>query len=483
VRVGGFDGLGREDLVRIIAEQNAALSQANARCTTLEGTLRAREQETAILREQVHQLQTVVATLQREVATLRSSPGGDGESGGGSPRRQPPEWAKPNRPERPKAARRKRAQGYARRRAVPTEQVRHVPERCPHDGTPLVGGWVHHRRQVLELPAAPLRVIEHVILARRCATCRRSVVAKPRLAGVVVGQQRVGIGLVSWIAALRTTGRLPLETIQWLLEARSGLRLSLGGLQSACATVATAGKPLLERWKQEIDRSPVLQADETGWREDGTNGYVWLVRTPTTCLFHRGPGRGRAVAERLLGQAEGTLGTDGYAAYDWYPGLHQRCWVHILREVHELKLQHPEDTALWAWAAHLKGLYQEACETPLALSPPERTRRAAAYEARLLALCAPFLGTDTPQRAPCTWLSRHVTELFTFVRDPQVPPDNNAAERAVRPLVTARKISGGTRSSQGTTVRLALASLFTTWTLRGQDPLLACQQLLASTEP
>jgi len=62
----------------------------------------------------------------------------------------------------------------------------------------------------------------------------------------------------------------------------------------------------------------------------------------------------------------------------------------------------------------------------------------------------------------------------------EVPPENNAAERSLRHLVTSRKISGGTRSQQGTNSKMALASLFGTWRARRLNPLLQCRQLLSS---
>ena len=51
------------------------------------------------------------------------------------------------------------------------------------------------------------------------------------------------------------------------------------------------------------------------------------------------------------------------------------------------------------------------------------------------------------------------------------PSDNNPAERSLRPLVISRKISGGTRSEQGTETKMALASLFGTWRAQGLNPL------------
>jgi hypothetical protein len=75
-------------------------------------------------------------------------------------------------------------------------------------------------------------------------------------------------------------------------------------------------------------------------------------------------------------------------------------------------------------------------------------------------------------------LRRYEGELFTFVTEPGVPTDNNAAERSLRPLVTQRKISGGTRSATGTATLMVASTLFGTWQVQGRDPLLACRDLL-----
>jgi hypothetical protein len=75
-------------------------------------------------------------------------------------------------------------------------------------------------------------------------------------------------------------------------------------------------------------------------------------------------------------------------------------------------------------------------------------------------------------------LRRYEGELFTFVSEPGVPADNNAAERSLRPLVTQRKISGGTRSPAGSDTLMAASTLFGTWLAQRRDPLHACRELL-----
>lgn len=73
----------------------------------------------------------------------------------------------------------------------------------------------------------------------------------------------------------------------------------------------------------------------------------------------------------------------------------------------------------------------------------------------------------------------HEDELFQFVVVAGLCADNNLAERSIRPLVVIRKISGGSRSPEGTKTRMALASLFETWQARGLNPFDACYQLLS----
>ena len=106
-----------------------------------------------------------------------------------------------------------------------------------------------------------------------------------------------------------------------------------------------------------------------------------------------------------------------------------------------------------------------------------------ALERRLLALCQPFLDDPSATQVKlCRRIERHIRELFVFVAEPDVPADNNAAERSLRHLVISRKISGGTRSEQGTESKMTLASIFGTWRAQGLNPLAACRQLLISPQ-
>ena len=108
------------------------------------------------------------------------------------------------------------------------------------------------------------------------------------------------------------------------------------------------------------------------------------------------------------------------------------------------------------WAAAVHRLYEEA----KAFSHPQARRRRTAqlaWERRLLAICRPFLSDPSAvQGKLCRRIERHIKELFVFVAEPDVPSDNNPAERSLRHLVISRKVSGGTRSEQGTESKMTL---------------------------
>ena len=376
----------------------------------------------------------------------------------------------------------------------PTRRVEHVLETCPDCGTGLAGGWTQRTREVIEVPVAPAEVTEHVFVARVCPVCERRRTPKADLGGVVRGQGRLGVNLVSLISlislivALREEGRLPIRTIQWYLETVHQLRLSAGGITQVLHGVARQAQQAVAQVLERIRTSKVVQADETGWSKDGKNGYVWTFSTPTERYFLR-RGRDKGVVDEALGESfSGVLVSDFYAAYNHYPGPKQRCWAHLLRDIHDLMALYPEDAKLARWAAAVHNLYTQA----KSFSHPQAGKRRLAQlelERKLLARRRPFL--DDPlavQGKLCRRIERFIKslprtrygELFVFVAEPDAPSENNAAERSIRHLVTSRKISGGTRSDQGTDTKMALASLAGTWRARGLNPFTACRQLLTS---
>jgi len=380
----------------------------------------------------------------------------------------------------------KRAVNLARRRSQPAVQQVHTHAHCPRCGAPLAGGSIKRRREVIEIVLAPAIVTEHLALERCCPDCHARVTPRFDLAGQVVGQSRLGVGLVSLIATLRSEWRLPISAIQAYLSSVHHVSLSVGGILGALRQVARTGTVAVAETLAAIRASPVVHADETGWREDGTNRYLWSFSTPTHRYYTSGS-RQKGMVDAVLGpDFSGVLVSDFYAAYDHYAGLQQKCWAHLLRDIAALSRQWPADERLAVWATGVHAVYQRAVFDAVALDDAsDMTRRQVhrRFQAELSALCQPFLAADdAPQAVLCRRIEKYRHALFVFVLVPGVPATNNLAERRVCHEVISRKISGGTRSARGTQTRTTLATLFGTFRAQGRDPFTACRELLASPQ-
>ncbi len=460
------DDVPREELIRIIVEQAAHIER-----------------------------------LEKELEQLKGGgPRSDGKSA-------VPSFVKPNAPKRKvaPAPRKKRAKGAARRREAPTRVERHVAANCSHCGRRLSGGWLHASRQIIELPSAPVEIVEHQFYARHCGVCRRRELARPDLSCVAGGQSRLGVRLMSFIGYLDAVGRMTVRGIQHLLKTVYDLSVSVGEIVRVLHTLARIGQSTYDGLVEAVRGSPVVHADETGQRENGQNGYVWSLSTPDIRVYHRDPSRGSIVIQRLLGyeptgrsllrarQARdrvrsegrkvfrGTLVSDFYSAYGWYLRSRQCCLTHLDRDLDELAEAHADEPAVVAWVERVLNLVERAKAYVAAHAddPPQArltAKRAFVREAVMLA--RPYRNSGLPQQTLARRILQHRSRLFVFVSHSGVPPDNNAAERAIRPFVMLRKATGGTRSETGSRTQCVLFSLFSTWHLRGCDPLRECQTLL-----
>src|SRR5919204_2504152 len=328
------------------------------------------DEEVAALRAENARLRAELAAAQARIAELEK-------------RKTPaPGFVKANTERKEKTQpRKKRAPEHnaGRRRAAPTQKVQHAYERCPDCGYLLRGASIARTREVIDLPPPPpVEVTEHQILKRYCPVCQRWQVPAPDWSGQVLGQGRFGVRLVSLLAYLRTEARLPVRTIQEYLATLHQVHLSTGAIVDLLERLRDATAVERAALLAQARTSPIAHLDETGWREDGQNGYVWGLTTPgpqAVRYYQYAHSRAGEGATALLGDFEGHLSTDFYGAYNAYRGKHQRCWTHLLRDLHDLKTAHAADAAVLAWAQDVRALDDEAqaaLRGPPPLTQPHR---------------------------------------------------------------------------------------------------------------
>lgn len=447
------------DLMSLTKEELVALlSQALDRIKALEA--------------QVVQLQSIIDALQGNDDDDSTPPA--------PPKTKPakPDFVKANAPPREQRQRKKRPHGFARPQSEPTEVVEHYPDNCSCCGRKLSGGWVHRVREVIEIPQVKVRVIHHKIMARHCGVCDRREIASVDLSDDVVSKGRIGIRLMSLVAYLDTVARMPVHLIQALLSCLFCLSLSKGQICEILQKVAEQGKPIYDDLLTRLRAGPFVNADETGWRENGKNGYAWSFSNSEVEYFVCQRNRSADVAKEILDKSfSGTLVSDFYSAYHWYTGPHQYCWPHLLRDIHALKEKAPDDPAVSAFANGVRAIYDEAKAFQNA-NPLLRRDQRRLYEGKITELASRHLSEDRPERILAERIVRRAYGLFTFVEHPEVPSSNNAAERSLRQLVVMRKVSGGTRSEDGSSTVAILMSLFSTWKRQGLETLETCRRML-----
>jgi transposase len=171
---------------------------------------------------------------------------------------------------------------HARQRSQPTQIVEHRIVSCPDCHQRLGGISLARLREVIDVPPPPpVEITQHRIFKGWCSGCQKWYEAPVDFHEQVLGQGRLGVRIASLIACLRTVMRLPFRQIQASVLTIHGLQISLGEVVEVLHRLREHAQPVLDAFKAEIRASPAVQADETGWREDGNNGYIWSISTPT----------------------------------------------------------------------------------------------------------------------------------------------------------------------------------------------------------
>jgi hypothetical protein len=233
-----------------------------------------------------------------------------------------------------------------------------------------------------------------------------------------------------------------------------------------------------DRLKALVRLSPVVHMDETSWRVDGRNHWLWTMLSKDQTIFHIAKSRGNKVAKELLGEVfSGTLVSDFYGAYNNLDCAKQKCLAHLLRDLKETGEKHPSFAGSF-FSQRAKRLVKEMFllkKRQASLEPVVYQSRGRKLERRVLELgrwgggpsgvedgvAVMGVGWEDPHvRRLSKRLRRYGPELTCFLWSEQVDPTNNAAERALRPAVIARKISGGSRSERGAKAGTVLLSIF-----------------------
>lgn len=317
---------------------------------------------------------------------------------------------------------------------------------CSHCGTSLA--TVSHRissvRQVVDLPPPP-PPIYHEYQQYSCVCPHCSKTQKAEFPAEVVAPIQYGATVHALISYLSVYQYIPYNRLQQIFLEVFHLPISEGTIENCLLRSSRRAMVVYDRIKENIQESSVIGSDETSARVNGVNWWIWVWQTVTDTFLIASKSRGyqTILEEWENGFIKAALVSDRWAAQlKTTVRLHQICLAHLLRDI--IFVEEIEESEfikelktfildIFTYKRECNKLsstitknFEEKLHTLLAIPVSEKiTPHAHKLQKALIKLRASIL--------PCIY-------------EPEIPPDNNSSERAIRNVKVKQKISGQFKS-------------------------------------
>jgi transposase len=347
------------------------------------------------------------------------------------------------------------------------------PERCPCCGAKDITKYDRTEEHIQEDIIVPVteatRFIRHY---GYCRSCRK--VFYPRGEDELLGSY-IGPNAKAFAVYLKYKIKVSDRDIADLFLRTFGLKIdpsSIGGFRDQ---LARAGLPLYNELLKDLKKSSYINADETGWKLDGTNHWLWKFTNKKVSITHIDKSRGSKVVENILGKRyNGVLISDFLSAYNRIEAkAKQKCTCHLKRDLEKIQKRYSADSSILQYTERLKKLLDDAAD--LKKDYMDKIIGKKDYISRREELVDTLDDFSFPHPLKGTIvtlakrLKKHKDSIFTFLYYTDVPSHNNHAEQQIRPDVIFRKITFGNRSSKGTKNHSILQSIIQTARLNGID--------------
>lgn len=320
--------------------------------------------------------------------------------------------------------------------------------------------------QIISLPELKPLITEVRHYVKVCRTCGKRVksLTERRRSNAVVYDASVK-GLVVYLSTVQF---LPYNRIESFFKEVFGLEISQGSMVNWINEAKRAAEPAIEKIKEYIMQSAVVGFDESGCYCEKRLDWAWIAQTVYfTLVFHGKSRKGHELEDRFGDSLERmTAVTDRHSAYFALHFLnHQVCLAHLLRECQYLN----ELDKGQQWSRSVERLLQEAIHERN--QKPEESIDPQSWLERLDKLIDENLSRLNEKFTTFkNGLLKCRNYIFNFLRDPAIPPDNNASERGIRKLKIKLKNSGCFRSDLGADAFLDLHSIVETTKKHGKSP-------------
>jgi len=326
---------------------------------------------------------------------------------------------------------------------TPDEIIEHHSCFCPECGKDVSDLPFEFcgKRQIIDIPTIKQVVTEHRVYRCKC-TCGK-VVESDFPVGVD-SPVKYGKSIESFIGYLSVRQYLPFKRLQEMLNDIFAVQISEGGLHCLLNRLASKGVDAYEIIRQNVLRSRVIGTDETGVKINGKKHWFWTWQNNRATYIVTSTNRGTTTINENMSEIsqEAVLVHDCWKAHFQTPvKKHQLCTAHLERETKYL-----EERYKVSWPVRFRVMLREAQKLKNQFAPadyyyPNQLRTHLEKELDNL-LSEPLEPKHKEMIAFQKRIIKYHDHVFTFLYHPDVPPDNNGSERAIRNVKVKQKISG-----------------------------------------
>jgi hypothetical protein len=367
--------------------------------------------------------------------------------------------------------------GVTRKRPVKIDEYFDVyPAKCNKCGSEEITVYTSFEEHIVEDIEIKVKTTCFKKHFGYCRKCQKVIYPE---SNKVIPKSHIGPVARATGGYLRYVG-IPFDKVQKIFNDLFGFKISSASLVSYDRKMGENGLPVYEQIKQLVKHSSSIHGDETGWRVDGENFWLWNFVNSEAALYRIEKSRGSEVVKDTLGEDyQGTLISDFYSAYnDKIKAKNkQKCITHLLKEIKEIeeKNKFQQGNIEQIFCENLKSILKEALEIWNKFRAQEKTleelKQFKEIIAKVLTELVLYHSENKDIQRIKKRLVKHNNELLTFLDHPEIEPTNNRAERQLRPNVIMRKITFGNRSQTGVRNHQVIMSVLETAKLNGLNPI------------
>lgn len=320
-----------------------------------------------------------------------------------------------------------------------------------------------NERAIYDLQREEVRKIYYEIRRKRCPVCQKTVAGKVENAmpnAKLSNELMVEIAEQHYVLG-RTLGQI---------SERFGVNYST--LSDSLKRVGKMLEPCLEKLKSDYRKAKVRHADETGWRTDGASGYSWYFGSKDVSLFLFRATRSASIPNEVFGKERltGVLVVDRYAGYNRVPCKIQYCYAHLLRDIKDLESEFEGCEEVKNYTREMKICLTDAMQLRnRQLNEAEYHAEAENIKNKILELSQKQAVHPAIRRLQDFYVEK-AERLYGWCENSEIPAENNYAEREIRKVVIARKMSYGSQSKEGAKTREIWTSILQSLKKRAENP-------------